>query len=171
MCHQISATTEDKQRLTCAAQLAFLERTQRQCRWRCYWWCLPPQPSLAVAGGMLAKRQSPPPPETDGSGPLEVVRSFDASYVSDSEMGALWRIPPDGSAELWLQHALLEGTDETPGYPPLGANGVAYWQDSLFVANLEKGHMIRIPILAQGQAGEPELVARTVWRAFCFANE
>lgn len=84
-------------------------------------------------------------------------------YVSDSETGTLWRIPPGGSAVLWLQHTLLEGTDETPGYPPLGANGVVYWQDNLFVANLEKGRLVRIPILAQGQAGDPKVVAQGMY--------
>lgn len=79
-------------------------------------------------------------------------------YVTDSELGALWRIPPDGSAELWLRHELLEGTDETPGYPPLGANGVAYWMEGLYVANLEKGHVVRIPILEGGVAGAPAIV-------------
>jgi sugar lactone lactonase YvrE len=84
-------------------------------------------------------------------------------YVSDSEVGALWQIPPGASAELWLQHDLLEGTGETPGYPPLGANGVAYWQDGLYVANLEKGHVVRIAILKQGLAGDPEVVAKGMY--------
>ena len=68
-------------------------------------------------------------------------------YVSDSESGTLWRIPFGSTAELWLEHILLEGTNETPGYPPLGANGVAYWNGGLYVANLEKGHVVRVPIL------------------------
>jgi sugar lactone lactonase YvrE len=79
--------------------------------------------------------------------------------VSDSEAGTLWRIPAGGSAELWLQHALLEGTGETPGYPPIGANGIAYWQNSLYVANLEQGTVLRIPILKGGEAGDPEIIA------------
>ena len=80
-------------------------------------------------------------------------------YVSDSEAGTLWRIPADEPAELWLEHALLEGTDETPGYPPIGANGVAHWQDVLYVANTEQGTLLRIPILESGDAGEPVVVA------------
>ena len=80
-------------------------------------------------------------------------------YVTDSQLGALWRIPPGGPAELWLQHVLLEGTDETPGYPPIGANGVACWKEGLYVANLEQGHVVRIEILKGGEAGEPQVVA------------
>lgn len=84
-------------------------------------------------------------------------------YVSDSEAGTLWRVPVRGSAELWLEHALLEGTGETPGYPPIGANGVACWQDLLYVANLEQGIVLRIPVLEGGQAGEPEVVAERLY--------
>ena len=70
--------------------------------------------------------------------------------MTDSQLGALWRIRPDGPAEIWLQHVLLEGTDETPGYPPIGANGVA---------SLVKGHVVRIEILKSGEAREPQVVA------------
>jgi sugar lactone lactonase YvrE len=80
-------------------------------------------------------------------------------YVTDSEAGTLWRIPAGEPAELWLEHALLEGTDELPGYPPIGANGVAHWQDLLYVANGEQGTLLRIPILEDGDAGEPAVVA------------
>jgi sugar lactone lactonase YvrE len=80
-------------------------------------------------------------------------------YVSDSWLGAIWRIPHGGSAELWLQHDLLEGLGEIPGYPPIGANGIAYRHGSLYVANTEKGLIARIPILTGGDAGDPEIVA------------
>jgi sugar lactone lactonase YvrE len=80
-------------------------------------------------------------------------------YISDSEAGTLWRAPHGGSAELWLQHEVLEGTDELPGYPPIGANGVAFWQDGLYVANTEKNHIVRVPILKHGKAGKPEILA------------
>lgn len=80
-------------------------------------------------------------------------------YVSDSQLGAVWRVPAGGVAELWLQHDMLEGTDETPGYPPLGANGMAHWDDSIYVANLEKGHVVRIRILEDGNAAAPAIVA------------
>ena len=45
--------------------------------------------------------------------------------VTDSIAGAVWRVPPDGTAAPWVQHALLEG-DKHIGYPfPVGANGIA----------------------------------------------
>jgi sugar lactone lactonase YvrE len=80
-------------------------------------------------------------------------------YVSDSWLGAIWRIPRGGSAELWLQHELLEGLGQIPGYPPIGANGIAYRHGSLYVANTEKGLIARVPILTGGDAGDPQIVA------------
>ena len=80
-------------------------------------------------------------------------------YVSDSTGGAIWRIPRGGSAELWLQHDLLEGVGGIPEYPPIGANGIAYRHGSLYVANTEKGLIARIPILTGGDAGDPQVVA------------
>lgn len=80
-------------------------------------------------------------------------------YVTDSWLGAIWRIPRDGSAELWLQHELLEGLGEIPDYPPVGANGIAYWRRGLYVANTEKGLIVHVPILNDGSAGEPRIIA------------
>lgn len=77
-------------------------------------------------------------------------------YVSDSAMGAVWRIPHSGEdAEIWTDDPLMAGCD--PG--DLGANGVAFWKDSLYVANTFRGALVRVPILEDGTAGEPEIVA------------
>lgn len=80
-------------------------------------------------------------------------------YVTDSWLGAIWRIPRGGSAEPWLQHELLEGLGGIPEYPPVGANGIAYWQRGLYVANTEKGLIVHVPILNDGSAGEPHIIA------------
>ena len=76
-------------------------------------------------------------------------------YIGDSILG-IWRIPPGGSAELWLQHDLVLGCEPDD---PFGANGVAVWEDKLYVANTGQGILTSIPILDDGSAGEPELVA------------
>jgi len=78
-------------------------------------------------------------------------------YVSDSILGAIWRIPSGEAAvaENWFQHGWLGGCEEDP----FGANGVAYWKGSLYVASTTKGLLVRIPILTDGSAGEPEIVA------------
>jgi sugar lactone lactonase YvrE len=85
-------------------------------------------------------------------------------YVTDTIWGAVWRIPPRGSAEVWLQHELLEGLNlpELPFPFPLGANGIAYRQGNIYVANTEKAHIVRIPVLKDGSAGEPEIVVASL---------
>lgn len=78
-------------------------------------------------------------------------------YVSDTFMGAIWRIPrgEDTAPEIWIQHATLEGCENNP----FGANGVAYWKGSFYVANTSRGLLVNIPILSDGSPGEPEIVA------------
>jgi sugar lactone lactonase YvrE len=75
-------------------------------------------------------------------------------FVSDSFGGAVWRIPPGEAAELWIQDELLVG--RVPSSFPIGANGVAFRKDNLFVANTEFGRIVRIPVDRDGSAGEPE---------------
>jgi sugar lactone lactonase YvrE len=79
----------------------------------------------------------------------------DDLFVSDSLGGAIWRIPTDGSgpAQLWSFDASLAGCGD------VGANGVAIWEDSVYVANTLQGLLVRIPILEDGSAGQPEVVA------------
>lgn len=77
-------------------------------------------------------------------------------YVTDSIAGAVWRVPPDGTAEQWVQDALLEG-DESIGFPfPVGANGIALDDASgtVYVAVLEQGTLVAIPIEEAGSAGQ-----------------
>lgn len=78
----------------------------------------------------------------------------------DAPLGAIWRIPPGGEAELWYQDSVyLGGVGAIPNYPPLGANGITYYGRALYVANTEKGHVARFPILPDGTAGTPSIVA------------
>jgi sugar lactone lactonase YvrE len=75
----------------------------------------------------------------------------------------LWRVPPDSPAEIWIKGVLLEGTGDTPGYPPIGVNGVGWFQDNLYVTNHEKGYVLRIPILQDGTAGTPEIIVEGMY--------
>ena len=74
--------------------------------------------------------------------------------------GEVWRIPRGGGAELWLRHPLLTGTASgITGLPfPLGANGIAFFQGELVVANTEKGWLVRVPVEG-GDPGVPEILA------------
>jgi sugar lactone lactonase YvrE len=84
-------------------------------------------------------------------------------YVTDTWNGAIWRVTPGGSAQLWIQHTLLYGLDsgagKVDGYPPIGANGIQYWRGGLYVANTEKGLLVYVPILKHGDAGTPRVIA------------
>jgi sugar lactone lactonase YvrE len=84
-------------------------------------------------------------------------------YVTESILGAIWRIPRGRNAEVWLQHPALVGTGVIPVIPfPVGANGIAYRHGNLYVANTETAHILRIPIQKDGSAGEPEPVAASM---------
>ena len=84
-------------------------------------------------------------------------------YVTDTIIGAIWRISPDGSVEMWIQDETLVGFIlPDPGAPPfpIGANGIAYRHGSLYVANTTEAQIVRIPILKDGSAGSPEIFVR-----------
>ena len=78
-------------------------------------------------------------------------------FVSDSVLGAVWRIKANESApaEIWIQHELLTGCNQDF----IGANGVAFWKGDLYVANTGRGALIRIPVLEDGSPSEPTMVA------------
>lgn len=89
-------------------------------------------------------------------------------YVTDTYVrgsmppaGAIWRIPRLGDAQLWLQDsALLGGLGQVPGYPPLGANGIAFRHNRLYVTSTEKGLITQVPVLPDGTAGDLGVVAQ-----------
>ncbi len=66
-------------------------------------------------------------------------------FVSDSALGFIWKIGPDGGAPtLWAGSPLLR----TTGVPPFGANGLAFDRDetALFVANTGNDTVVKIPV-------------------------
>ena len=79
-------------------------------------------------------------------------------YVSDSALGTIWRFPNGiEDAEVWFQHPWIAGCD--PVDAPFGANGIAFWKDSLYVANTFRGMLVRVPVMEDGTAGAPEILA------------
>jgi sugar lactone lactonase YvrE len=79
-------------------------------------------------------------------------------YVSDSFAGTITRLRPDGSGlTVWASDPRLA----TAGSPPFGANGLAFdpaerW---LYVANTGDDAVLRIPMRADGSAGDVEVFA------------
>lgn len=82
-------------------------------------------------------------------------------FVSDTVTGAVWRVGSSwdsvGEYEVgqWVASPLLEGTGDLPFPFPVGANGVAVRDDTVYVANTEQSIIVAIPILDDGSAGEP----------------
>lgn len=78
-------------------------------------------------------------------------------YVTDSTLGRIYRITPEGLVDLWIDDPLLHPV-ALPGDPAfiVGANGVQHWQRSLIVANTTQMSLVRIPIRNDGSAGAAE---------------
>jgi sugar lactone lactonase YvrE len=81
-------------------------------------------------------------------------------YVADS-MGAVWRIPRGGSAELWIRDATLTGDGSAPPPFPIGANGITYRHGIVYVTNTELGSIIKIPVLPDGSPGTPAVLVQS----------
>lgn len=78
-------------------------------------------------------------------------------YVSDSTLGAVWRVRPGCSqapSQPWFQDDLL-----LPGADGLGANGIAFWRHRLTVAVSDAGRIVRVRVRANGSAAAPVVVA------------
>ena len=80
-------------------------------------------------------------------------------YATDSISGAVWRIQPGGSAEVWIQDVLLEGNGAVGLGFPLGANGIALARKVITVSNTENARIVRVPVLPDGSAGTPSVLA------------
>lgn len=74
-------------------------------------------------------------------------------YVSDSFQGTIWRTGPNGETPTaWVTSPLLA----TAGFPPFGANGLAFNKEktALFVANTGNDTIVRIQV----SNGTPEKI-------------
>lgn len=81
-------------------------------------------------------------------------------YVSDSFLGTIFKVAPDGSSNaVWIHDQRLQ--PQPGGSPPFGANGVAFDrdQDFLYVATTSDSKIYRIPVEDDGSAGPMELFA------------
>ncbi len=95
----------------------------------------------------------------DHRGNLYVTTSY--IFGSWPPQGAIWRIPRGGAAEPWLVDVeLLGGLGVIPDYPPIGANGISFRHNELYVANTDKGLIAHVPVLPDGSPGDPGLVVQ-----------
>jgi sugar lactone lactonase YvrE len=82
-------------------------------------------------------------------------------YVTDSILGAVWRLPAaGGEPEMWFQSTLLLGDGSAGIGVPIGANGIAYRQNEIVVGNSEGERLLRIPIEPDEGAGTATILAQ-----------
>jgi hypothetical protein len=61
-------------------------------------------------------------------------------------------VPPEGGKD-HEKHPLLAPVTN------IGANGLAFWHRSLYVAVADTGRIVRVPLLGNGRAGTPVVIA------------
>ncbi|MEU8795267.1 hypothetical protein [Streptomyces sp. NPDC048643] len=75
-------------------------------------------------------------------------------YVTDSVLGTIWRVPTTGgTATAWSTAPELAST----GF--LGANGLKVHNGAVWAGNLDRGTVVRIPVLPDGHAGRARIRA------------
>ena len=115
------------------------------------------------SGGAMIKVVSLPA----GTFPNGLAIHNGRAYVTDSATGAVWRARLGSGvaspAAPWFQDALLAPGD--PGSDPtrtgIGANGIAFRGERLFVSVSDYGRIVRVPVRADGSAGAPRVVCET----------
>jgi len=88
-------------------------------------------------------------------------------YVTDSALGAIWKVSHAGTVKLWVQSDLLIWATDPTG--PFGAAGIAYRDGRLYVVNIDTGAgllpyargsnypVVSVPIEQNGSAGRVEV--------------
>lgn len=81
-------------------------------------------------------------------------------YITDSALGAIWRVPKHGSLEQWLVgDPNLAGTGALGAGVPIGANGIEHHHGVLYVAVTEQFSLVAVPISPSGSPGSSEVIA------------
>ena len=80
-------------------------------------------------------------------------------YATDTSGGTVWRIPRDGSAELWSGDPLLAG-DGSFGFGFHSCQRIAFRNGELIVANSERGRLVRSRS-SRTAAGEATVLAES----------
>ena len=93
-------------------------------------------------------------------------QAFDSQgnrYVTDTTLGAIWKVSREGTVQLWVQSNLLIWATDPTG--PSGAAGIAYRDGRLYVVNIDTGAgllpnlrgsnypVVSVPIERDGSAG------------------
>ncbi len=80
----------------------------------------------------------------------------DRYLIADSYRGAIWELNvPTKMVSIWLEHADLARTSPEEVTPAV--NGLKIYDNFLYASNTQKKQIVKIPILADRLAGEPEI--------------
>ena len=80
----------------------------------------------------------------------------DRYLIADSYRGAIWELnTATKNVSIWLEHPELARTSPEEVFPAV--NGLKIYDNFLYASNTQKRQIVRIPILADGLAGEPEI--------------
>jgi len=87
--------------------------------------------------------------------------AFDARgtmYVTDTLLGAVWRLGKSGVFEPWVIDDAMLGTGAL-GVGPIGANGIAIVGRTVYVSVTEQASILAVPINSDGSAGAVGVLA------------
>lgn len=73
--------------------------------------------------------------------------------------GRIWRVPKDGTAEIWLRDPLLNGNCLGGLGIAVGANGIQFYNGDLYLINTEQSTIVRVQVRPDGTPGSPEVWA------------
>lgn len=83
---------------------------------------------------------------------------YGSLFVTDTALGRIWKVTPDGNASVWLDDPLLDGIPDDPilQFAPIGADGIAFdWaKRNIYVTNLDHGCIVRIRMRWDGSPGQ-----------------
>jgi hypothetical protein len=81
--------------------------------------------------------------------------------IADSYRGAIWQLEvTEPKVSLWLEHPLLARSSPDKEFPAV--NGVKRWGNALYASNTEKQLLVKIPMTADFQPGEPDVFVSQV---------
>lgn len=76
--------------------------------------------------------------------------------IADSYRGAIWELNTSAqTVSIWLEHPDLARSSPEEVFPAV--NGLKIYDRFLYASNTQKKQIVKIPILADGLAGEPEI--------------
>lgn len=85
----------------------------------------------------------------------------DYYLIADAYRGAIWELDArQQTIRIWLEHPLLARTAPDQELPAV--NGLKCFDNVLYASNTQKQQLVRIPIQANRQPGEPEIFVSQV---------